>query len=167
MWLDKIVRFFNVLTNSLSTFLNSIAGFVLVAMMFLTSLDVALRYLFNSPIPGSIEISQYMMPIVISFGLARCAREKGHVSVELLISRLSGRKKAFMNSLINIFFFTLFGLITWQSFLRAIGMITSGLKSEVLAIPIFPFVLTVSLGCGVLSLVALKDFFESLMEALK
>jgi hypothetical protein len=72
-----------------------------------------------------------------------------------------------MNSIVHLFFFALFVLITWQSLLRAIGMIASGLKSEVLAIPVFPFVLTVTLGSGALSLVALKDVFEFLTEALR
>lgn len=162
-----MMRLLNFSIHTLSLWLNSIAGFVLVVMMLLTGLDVTLRYLFNSPIPGSIELTQYMMPIIITFGLAQCAKEKGHVNVELFISKLSGRKKAFMNSIINLFFFTLFGLITWQSILRALGMIASGLKSEVLSFPIFPFVLMVSLGCGVLSLVVLMDFIKSLMEALR
>jgi TRAP-type C4-dicarboxylate transport system permease small subunit len=167
MLLDKTIRVFYLLTRPLSTFLNYIAAGVLAAMMFLTGLDVTFRYLFNSPIPGSYEITQYMMPIVIAFGLARCAMEKGHVNVELVISRFSARTKACMNSIVNLFFFALFALITWQSLLRAMGMITSGLKSEVLAIPVFPFVLMVTLGCGVLSLVALKDVFEFLAEALR
>lgn len=165
--LGKTVRFFYLLTRPLSTCLNYIAAGVLAAMMFLTGADVAFRYLFNSPISGSYEITQYMMPIVIAFGLSRCAMEKGHVNVELVISRFSARTKACMNSIVNIFFFALFALITWQSLLRAIGMMASGLKSEVLAIPVFPFVLTVTLGSGALSLVALKDVFEFLAEALR
>jgi TRAP-type C4-dicarboxylate transport system permease small subunit len=128
--LDKTVRFFYLFTRPLSTCLNYIAAGVLAAMMFLTGVDVACRYLFNSPISGSYEITQYMI-------------------------------------IINLFFFALFALITWQSLLRAIGMMSSGLRSEVLAIPVFPFVLTVTLGCGVLSLVALKDVFEFLAEALR
>jgi TRAP-type C4-dicarboxylate transport system permease small subunit len=167
MWLNKTVRVLRLLTRPLSTLLNSIAAGVLAAMMLLTGIDVALRYLLNSPIPGSYEIIQYMMPIVIAFGLAHCAMEKGHVNVELVISRFSVRTKAYMNSIVNLFFFALFALITWQSLLRAVGMIASGLKSEVLAIPVFPFVLTVTLGSGVLSLVVLKDVFESLAEALR
>jgi TRAP-type transport system small permease protein len=136
-------------------------------MMILTGIDVVFRYLFNSPVPGSYEIIQFMMPIVVAFGLAHCAMEKGHVNVELLISRFPDRVKACMKSMVNLFFFALFALITWQSLLRALGMIASGLKSEVLAIPVFPFVLTVTLGSAVLSLVALKDVFECLAEALR
>lgn len=167
MLLDKGVRVLNGLTRPLSTFLNIIAAGALAAMMFLTGIDVVCRYVFNAPIPGSYEMTMYIMPVVIAFGLARCAMEKGHVNVELVISRFPARAKAFMNSLVHAFFFALFALITWQSLLRALGMLTTGLKSEVLALPVFPFVLTVTLGCGALSLVALKDVFEFLSEALR
>ena len=70
-----------------------------------------------------------------------------------------------MDSLAYLFFFALFALITWQSLLRALGMKQTGLTSEVLALPIYPFVLTVTIGCGAICLVVLKDFLQSLVEA--
>ncbi len=160
-------RTFSLFINFLSSLLNHIAAYVLVTMMFLTAFDVILRFIFNSPIPGTVEIVQYSLPIVITFGFARCAIEKGHVNVEVLISKLSGRKKAFINIIIYLFFFILSELITWQTFLRTLGMAASGLKSEVLSLPIFPFILMVSLGFGVLCLVILKEFFKSFLETLR
>ena len=106
------------------------------------------------------------LPMVIAFGLAQCALKKGHVSVELITARFSPRGKAWMDSLAYLLFFVLFALITWQSLLRALGMRQTGLTSEVLAFPIYPFVLTVTIGCGAISLVTtFKDFVRSLSEA--
>jgi TRAP-type C4-dicarboxylate transport system permease small subunit len=165
MWLEKMASFFNFLARPMGRILNYIAAFVLFVMMILTGIDVTLRYLFNAPITGSFEITQYILPIVIAFGLAQCALEKGHVSVELIISSLPDRTKAFMNSIAYLLFFALYALITWQSLLRAIGMKHTGLTTEVLAIPVYPFVLTVTVGSAVLCLVTFKDFLQSLFEA--
>ena len=93
------------IVDPVSKIFNSIAAGVLTAMMILTGFDVTLRYIFNRPIPGSYEITQYMMPIVVVFGLAYCALEEGHVRVELLTSRFPVRAQAFMNSIASLVFF--------------------------------------------------------------
>lgn len=166
MWLKRTADFFNLLAYPVSRILNYLAALMLVFLMVLTGVDVSFRYLFNAPITGSFEITEYVLPMVIAFGLAHCSLEKGHVSVELVTARLSDRGRAFMDCLAYLLFTVLYGLITWQSLLRAMGMKQTGLTSEVLALPVYPFVLTVTVGCGAICLATLKDFFQSLSEAL-
>jgi TRAP-type C4-dicarboxylate transport system permease small subunit len=134
-------------------------------MMILTGVDVCLRYIFNQPIPGSFEITEFIMPILVTFGFAYCALEKGHVQVELLVSRLSKRGQALMNSVASLIFFGLFALITWQSWLRVKGMMHVGQMSIVLDIPVYPFVLTIAVGSAALCLIVLRDFLFYLSEA--
>ena len=38
-------------------------------MMFITAADVLLRYIFNRPISGTMELTSYMMAVVVGFGL--------------------------------------------------------------------------------------------------
>ncbi|MBN2060996.1 MAG: TRAP transporter small permease [Deltaproteobacteria bacterium] len=167
MWLQKAAAFFQYVSCPLARILNYIAGLVLFLLMILTGIDVSFRYLLNSPIPGSFEITEYFLTVVIAFGLAQCALEKGHVSVDLVVSGLSSRKRAFMDSIAHLSFAALYAIICWQSLLRALGMKHTGLTTEVLDLLVYPFVLAVTLGCAVLCLVALKDFFQSLFEAFK
>ncbi|MBW2030978.1 MAG: TRAP transporter small permease [Deltaproteobacteria bacterium] len=167
MWLKKTAAFFHSLAHPSALVLNYLAATALVFLMILTGIDVTMRYVFNAPIPGSFEITQYVLPVVIAFGMAKCSLENGHVSVELLISRLPGRMRAFMKSIAYLLFTVLYGLITWQSLLRALGMKQTGQTSEVLAIPVYPFVLTVTVGSAVLCLTTIKDFFQYLFEAFK
>ena len=167
MWVNRTAGFLNAISNPLANLLNHIASVALAAMMALTGIDVALRWIFNRPIAGSYEMTEFMMPVLIAFGLAHCAMEYGHVRVDLVILKLPARGQAVMNCIASLVFFALFFLITWGSLLRALGMMDTGQTSEVLYIPVFPFVLTVTLGSAALSLVAFKDFFQSLSEALK
>ena len=147
--------------------MNFIAAGVLAAMMTLTGVDVTLRYVFSRPIPGSFEITEYMMPIVVALGLAYCAIEKGHVRVDLVVTRLSERAQAIMNSLASFLFLGTFILITWQSVLRAQEMIRFGTTSHNLYIPVAPFVLVVTVGSAVLCLVLLREFIDYLCKAVK
>jgi len=165
MWLKKTSDFLSIIASPAAKVLNGIAAGVLAAMMVLTGVDVFLRYIFNRPVSGSYEMTEFMMPIVIAFGLAYCALEKGHVRVELLTSRLSERAQAIMNSFASIVFLGVFILITWQTFLRAKGMLDVGQISIVLYIPVFPFVLAVAVGSAALCLVVLRDLFTYLSQA--
>jgi len=165
MWLRKTADFLTILAGPAAKLLNSVAAVFLGAMMILTGIDVFLRYVLNSPVPGSFELTEFMMPVVITFGFAYCALEKGHVQVELVTSKLPRRTQAVMNGIACLVFFGLFLLITWQSWIRAKGMMDSGQTSITLAIPVFPFVLAVALGSAALCLVVLRDFFSYLSDA--
>lgn len=162
MMLQKCEHFIGIVADPVARYLNYIAMSFLAAMMVLTGVDVTLRYFFNHPISGSFELTQYMMPMVVAFALAHCANENGHVQVELITSKLPERLQNASQSLANFALLIIFGLIAWQASVRAMGMITSGLYTEVLYLPIYPFVFVVTLGCIALSLVALKKFFHHL-----
>ena len=85
LWsLDKIEHMIGCVSDPIARWLNHIAGFFLAVMMIFTGADVAMRYFLNSPIPGSYEIIQYMMPVVVALGLAHCAANNAHVQVDLI-----------------------------------------------------------------------------------
>ena len=165
MWLRKTADFLTVVASPAAKLLNGIAAVFLVGMMILTGVDVCLRYIFNSPIPGSFEMTEFILPTIISFGFAYCALEKGHVQVELVTSKLPKRLQALMNGVACLIFFGLFLLITWQSWIRAKGMMDAGQRSITLGVPVSPFVLALAFGSAVLCLVVLRDFFSYLSDA--
>jgi TRAP-type C4-dicarboxylate transport system permease small subunit len=135
--------------------------------MFLTAADVVLRYAFNRPIVGSYDLTEYMMAIMVSFGLAYCAFLKGHVRIDLLVGHLPPRFQAGIDSVTGLLGFLLFCLITWQSFVYMQLLSASGLESTVLLIPRYPFAGLVCLGSAFMTLILLSDFLESLAAAVK
>ena len=165
MWLRKTTDFLTMIANPAAKVFNGIAAGFLAAMMVLTGVDVLARYLFNKPVTGSYELTEFMMPIVIALGLAFCALEKGHVRVELVTSKLPERTQAVMNTIVSLIFLGVFVLVTYQTWLRALGMIKSGQLSLTLYIPIYPFVLATAIGCAALCIVVLRDVFSYLNEA--
>ena len=85
----------------------------------------------------------------------------------MVVSRLPERAQAVINSVASLIFFGLFTIIAWQSVLRARGMIEDGLTSNILYMPVFPFVLVVTAGSAILCLVLLRDFVDYLSQAVQ
>ena len=133
-------------------------------MMFLTALDVGLRYLFNSPIPGALELVEYMMALIVPFALTIAASKKAHIGVEIVMDRFPKRFRASVACATNLAVFALYGLITWQSFLYIFEQHASGMTSAVLLIPQYPFVASLTAAFALLSLITLMHFLENLTE---
>lgn len=140
------------------------AASVLAAMMFLMMADVVLRYFFGSPLSGAYEILQFMMSIVIPFGIAYCAHEKGHISVDILFALFPGRTQRILDCLTSFLVLLLFLVIAWQSVLYVKEIYEFGLTSGILYIPAYPFVGATALGFSALCLVLLLDFISALTK---
>lgn len=138
-------------------------------MMFITALDILLRYLFNSPIEGVYEAIELMMSISFCFGIAYTQRQKGHVSVNILTERLSQNKKSYLKLVISLISFFLCLLMTWQSFLKANYALISkestyGGIGPFGHVPIFPFIYLTSSACLIFTLELFVDLITSLKE---
>lgn len=62
--------------------------FILV-MMLVTTVDVVLRYIFNSPLLWAYEVAEYLLVATFYLAVAFAEAEDQHVSVQILYSRLS------------------------------------------------------------------------------
>jgi tripartite ATP-independent transporter DctM subunit len=146
----------------LSRRLNNVGTVLLVAMMLVTTIDVIGRYIFNSPLRGASEIAEFLQVIVVFFGVAYTATQKGHVAVDFLFTRLPQRGQRFLIRFVSLVSAALFAVIAWESVAQSLVFKASMRSSPVLEIPDWPFVLVVAFGSGLLSIVLLGDFVESL-----
>jgi TRAP-type C4-dicarboxylate transport system permease small subunit len=161
------VDVFNRLCGLVSRILLIIGASFLSAMMFLVMADVLLRYVFSKPISGAYEIVQYMMAIVIPFGIVYCAHEKGHVSVDVLFDLLPKKTQDILNCIIYLIVLVLFILIAWQNILFVSENYESGYTSPIIYVPAYPFVGTIALGFTALCLVLLADFLNALLQTVR
>lgn len=140
----------------------AISGTCLALMMFLTAMDVGLRYIFNSPISGALELVEYMMAVIVPFALTVAAYEKMHIGVELIMDRFPKGVRLFVGCVTDSMTFSLYALITWQGFLYIFEERDSGMTSAVLLIPNYPFVASLTAAFALLSLITLMHFFKNL-----
>lgn len=67
------------------TFLST--GFILFVMLFVCA-EVVMRYAFNSPIPGHLELSELFMPVIVFLAIAYTQSHRGHVGMTLVVDNL-------------------------------------------------------------------------------
>ncbi|MBW2066913.1 MAG: TRAP transporter small permease [Deltaproteobacteria bacterium] len=150
--------------SALSLWFGRVGAVVLTIMMLLIFTDVFLRYLFNRPLQGSIELIEIMMALAIALGMAYTGIRKGHIAVELVVSRFSPRVQALLDVfhfLTATVFFLLMGCKTAQ---QALVVGKRHVTTSVLAIPIYPFVWVLSICAGLLGLVFLLHFLEAVSK---
>jgi TRAP-type C4-dicarboxylate transport system permease small subunit len=166
MGLSAITNGFEKAVSPIKSVFEVISGTVLALMMFLTAVDVALRYIFNSPISGALEVVEYMMAVMVPFALTVTAFNKAHIGVDMIMERFSRKIRARMGCFTHLLAFVLYAAITWQCFLNIGEQYDSGMTSAVLLIPHYPFVVSLTAAFALLSLITLMHFFEKLTEVI-
>jgi TRAP-type C4-dicarboxylate transport system permease small subunit len=144
-----------------------IGGWIIVAMMLLTVIDVLGRKFFNRPVYGAYEISEFMLVIVVFFSIVCCESKKGHISIGLVVSRFRRRTQDVIDSIMYLIFLVASCLLTWRLWLYGVTVWRNNLTSGVLQIPIYPVVFLASLGGVLLTLVVFMHFLLFLSGVLR
>jgi len=138
-----------------------------VAMMTLTVVHAVGRYAFNKPILGLVEMSSFMLVIVIFLAGAYTQVVKGHIRVGVVVDRFSERTQAIIDSGTYILCLALAIVALWQAVVRGIYIMEAGYVSIVLGIPHFPFLFIVALGWGIFGLAILMHLIHFLPRAIR
>jgi TRAP-type C4-dicarboxylate transport system permease small subunit len=139
------------------SYLGAVALFI---MMLLTAADVAGRYLFNKPILGAFELTEFLVLILIFSFLAHTQAEKTHVSVDLLLGRLPIKWQKVIGFFNHAVCLALMGLFVWMTAVRAMELKEYAEASSNLGIPKYPFACFVVIGFAVLGLEYIRDLIR-------
>ena len=148
----------------ISRVLIAIGATILAMMMFLTALDVCLRYIFNSPLSGAFELVEYMMAVVVPFCIVYCAEERGHVAVELILAKFPKKIQTVVDVFTTLAAIAFTVIMAWQNFLYIGEVYDSNLTSSVLLIPAYPFVVRVALGISAFALMLLVHLVDMISK---
>lgn len=163
----KTLTYFETVVNRVSRFLNWVACSAVLAMMSITSLDVILRFFFNRPIYGSVDIVIFLQAIAVAFALAYTFMVRGHVTVDVIVSRLPERARAIVDSITCSLTIGVFLLLAWRNTIYATDLWRTGTLSYTLWVPFFPIVYAITFACVLVCLVLLLDLFKSLGRVTK
>lgn len=139
-------------------FIAKVSACFLIPLMILTAADVLARDLFNHPIPGVTELSQYLLAVFILLGLAYTQQIKAHVGVSALTSRLSPPAQFILHVVTALLSLFLFIILLWQGWV--VGM-EERTVSDMLRIPQYPFRLLVAVAAFLVCLQLLIDLVDS------
>lgn len=167
MKIERLNQDFQSRIYPISKILSRAASVILFLMMLLTIADVFLRKVFSRPIMGTVEVTEFMMVILVFFSLSQTEVLNRHVKVDLVMSRFGERTQGLIDMITQFVCFVLFVGITWSTLIYSATMRASGEVSQDLWIPIYPFVYIVAVGCALLSLILLVKFFMALIKMVK
>ena len=135
-------------------------GWVLVLLMAYTVIDVVLRYVFNQPFRGSLEITEFAMSVIVFLGIAYCGWLGGHVAVDIFERPLENPKLRFIPIVLTLVSAGLFAMIAWLTASDAIN--ASHRISNMMRWPHWPFQTIVALGSAMYAAVLVIQCFQML-----
>ena len=156
---------FGIWVDKLSYWTGYLSGWLVPLMMMLVVVDVFMRYVLRQPLMVSDEFSAYMLVACSFLGFAYTWRQKGHVRIEILVTRFSTKLYGWVR---------LLGLIATLIFMlemdrAAWKMITYALQinlrsSTWLTFPLFWPQLTIFIGFVILTLMLIADISRVIVK---
>lgn len=100
----------------------ALSGATLIAMAVMITYDVIARFLFNAPLPASVEISMLMEPYVVFLPFAYTLARQAHVQVGVVTLRLPAPARLSLDVLVyllDLVFFALLCYFSWLEFYKS------------------------------------------------
>ena len=142
----------------------NVATAMLVAMFAINCLDIVGSEFFNHPFPGVVEVTGYLMSMLIPAAAAQVLLEAQHVRIEIVTSRLPASVKSVIDRLISLGLCCLFALISWKMFAYGMDRQKSGEYSDTLQLPFYYVIYFVALAFVPFCLALLRNFLSAARE---
>ena len=134
-----------------------VAGLAVLSLMGLAVVQVGGRNLFGRPLPGYVDWIEQAMPLIAFLALAFTQRAGGHIRMDIVIGRFSGRAlwaAEWVTTLLTLLVILLLIWGSWAHFARSFDWsapLFSRDSSMDIGLPIWPAKLIVPLAFGVLA----------------
>lgn len=146
-----------------NTTLLLLSAAAITGMSFMIVVDVILRYVFNSPLPASVEISQLLEPYVVFLPFAYTLAVKRHVRVTLLTTLLPTLPQRLCDAFAYLVDFVFFVIICYYSWLEAYhSFVIKEIMFAAIRLPWWVGKLGMTLGMFFMCTQCLLQFFDGL-----
>ena len=156
---DPLLRITQLLAHSAAV----VAGAVLVIMALQIAVDVIGRYLFNTPLAGTIDlVSNWWMPIIALLAFANTETTGQHINVTIMSDRLRGIPRRVLNVLAAL---STAAISLWLAGLCADDAVVSTQRGETAAgtgwLQIWPIKWVLVIGFVLLALSAIARAYHA------
>ena len=133
----------------LESSLNLLGGIIIILLVLFATVNVLGRWLFDLPISGYIDWVEQSMAFMAFLGIAYTQREGGHIRMDMLVSRLHGRRLWLVELISTVMMLLVTLALIYGSYLhfwRAYSLGDSSLDIDLPTWPakfVVPFALTV------------------------
>lgn len=120
--------------------LGAASAMLLFCLMALTTADVIGRYVFNWPLRGAFELTELLLLTLIFAGLPLASRVDEHVTLDFIDMVLTDRRRLLLRRFVDLVCGLLFLGLAWRVWIKAGKIAGYGDTTEVLRVPVGPFV---------------------------
>lgn len=118
--------------------LETLMVIVLIAMVLLTMVDVIGRYFLNRPVPGTIEVIELMLALLVFGTLPLATLGQEHIVVDIFTPAFHGWFKRVQQTLMSLIGAVVLGFIGWQLWRRGVQLAGYGDLTAYLKLPVAP-----------------------------
>ena len=149
--------------NGLTWLSEVLAEIGLAGLMLIVLHEVIVRYVFNSPTLYSVELSEYLLVLVVFMSLGWVLKEDRHVAVTFAVDLLPEKIRTGLSILTSLLTMAFLGILVWKGSKTAITAYNGDYhSSSLLNFPMWiPYAL-IPLGALVLSLQYIVKIVEML-----
>lgn len=144
----------------LMSILKATAVVSLCAMSLITVVDATGRYFLNAPLAGTVELIELLMILVIFASIPIVTQTRTHVKVDVFNLFRSHRSQAFQARLVQLLSAGVSGLLAWATWLKAQSVLDYGDMTQMLSIPLTPFVFIMAVLLTMDALLHLVQVFQ-------
>jgi TRAP-type C4-dicarboxylate transport system permease small subunit len=137
------------------------ASAILFALMLITFTDVVSRYLLNWPLRGAFEATELMLLVLIFAGLPLVSHADEHVTMDFVDRALPRAATRTLVRIVHALCAAVMFFLAWQVWIKAGRIAESGDYTDVLRIPVGPFVYFMAAAIALTGLVHVLRVFVS------
>lgn len=141
-----IKAFFNLIDRISSKMGDGLSILIIVIMLFMT-IEVILRYVFNSPTIWVWPLSRQLFGVYILFAGIYAISKDAHIKIEIFYNLFPRKIKQFAALLGLLSFICFIGVLIWQGALMGLNSLSSGETANgAFRIPLYPLKLLIPLA---------------------
>jgi C4-dicarboxylate transporter, DctQ subunit len=122
--LKKIVAIF----DRIISILDKVAATIVVLLMVLVCISVFARYVMHTPIDGVVQVSEYMLLLIIIFSAPLVLKLRRHVSMDIVVIRLKERTQKLISFITAILGTLICAVIVWYSLATSLDLFRRDIK---------------------------------------
>jgi len=154
---------FLLFVDKINAWVGKTVSYLLIVITFITAFEVVMRYLVKRPTIWAWDLNIQLFAALTMLGGGYTLLEKGHVQIDVLVSTLSPKKRAWIDILTAPFFFFGFFVLLWMGWdVGWTSFVARQAMPTIWAPPYYTIKLLIPLGALLLLLQGIVKFIRDL-----
>ena len=153
--------------DTINEWMGKIVAWLIIPLTLLVVFDVTLRYVFNMPTIWVWDVNVQLQGAIVVLGGGYALLHRGHVSVDILVNRLSTRRRALLDVIMGIFLIGGIALLLWRVSLYAWHSVLIREEfTSTFAPPTYPLKVVMAIGIGAMLLEGIAGWVRNIITLL-